>query len=97
MDDQAQKRFIGDWSRVRNQGVVRYVLLHGFLSFGIPVLIVTNLVLWQGGKPSLIWGALNDQVVTDSIWIALVGVAVGFVKWYLNQNKYRNIGSKGVC
>ena len=76
--------------------MVHYVLRHGLLPIGIAVIVGGNVSRWLHNQPTLFSGVLSDQEIANLLWIAVAGIAFGFVKWNLNQRKYRNIVSKGV-
>ncbi len=72
------------WERIRAQGMGRYVLVHGVLSYGLPLFALMTFVVHRE--------RLNPAFIALSALIWLLGGAVfGVVMWHVRGRMYRRI------
>lgn len=67
------------WGKAREQGMLRYVLVTGVLSWGLPMFIVMTFVVSRSNTPI---------AVSALIW-AVGGVAFGVAMWLVQEYRYR--------
>ncbi len=71
------------WCKVREQGIYKYILIYGVLSFGLPMFLVMYFLI---NKPS----SSGDALVQILIWL-MAGLAFGLIMWVINERRFKNM------
>jgi len=80
---------LNKWERIRARGKMRYVIIHGVISWGIPAAILTSVIttLWETKTLKF-----NSEFVSDLL-ISLVvfpifGIVFGLWTWHIFDSKF---------
>ncbi len=73
---------LAKWKENRKKGMLRFVLVHGVLSFGLPMFVAMTLFRK--------WGNLNPQLLAISVvgW-TLGGATFGAAMWFIQERQLR--------
>lgn len=76
------------WKSVRQKGLLRYVLVHGVLMYGLPLFVVMTFFVHR------------DKLATAFVAISAVlwttgGVAFGLLTWWWWERRYRAAVARG--
>ncbi|MET3652913.1 hypothetical protein [Dyella japonica] len=78
-----QTREFDRWARIREQGVLRYVLLNGVLFYGLPMFLIMTFVI---PHPRL------TVMQSAFLWGALAGAGYGIAMWVVQERRFRKVG-----
>ena len=73
------------WQETRKQGALRYVLIRGVLSYGVPMFVVMTLLMRHNGI-----GA--KFIALSAILCSLGGAVFGIAMWAVQERLFRNAG-----
>jgi hypothetical protein len=71
------------WKKIRERGQFKYVLIHGFLYWAVPLTIVTTLSQILVGEFQ--WGWIWVRLIVFS----MIGFISGNVRWSTNERKFQ--------
>ena len=71
------------WRKVREQGIYKYILIHGAFSYGLPMFLVMYFLI---NKPS----GSGDALVHVLIWL-IAGLAFGLIIWLVNERRFKKV------
>ncbi len=75
---------IEQWQKTREKGMVRFILLTGILSYGLPLFVVLNYM-----NPPKMPLSITDLIVTLLICAVAGGSAFGYILWVVQEKRYR--------
>lgn len=72
-----------EWSKMRKQGIVLYLLLHWFFAAAIPVAVVTSLIrgMFKGGIAYIISIEYLKNLFFYIIFCTVISIFFGVRKW----------------
>jgi len=73
------------WSRVREQGLLRYVLVNGVVFYGLPMFVLMTFVI---PHPRL------NVLQSAMLWMALAGSGYGIARWMVQERRFRKVGGR---
>lgn len=78
------------WEKIKAKGIVRYVLLHGVISWGIPTAILASILstLWETKTLEFTNEFLSDLLISLVIF-PLFGIVFGLWTWHIFDSKYK--------
>jgi hypothetical protein len=89
---EGDKKFKAQWEKTRNDGRIRYALIHGSI-FGLIVFVVIN--LWSLKDQSFQDVFLSRRALDQGMTMVLAGIlGYGTIKWWMNENIYKKIISR---
>lgn len=72
------------WASIREQGMLRYVLLNGLLSYGVPMFVLMTFIIphprLSHGQSGLLW--------------ALTGAGYGLAMWMVQERRFRKVSGR---
>jgi hypothetical protein len=80
-----QGRELDRWSKVRGQGMLRYVLLRGLLCYGLPMFVLMTYVI---PHPRL---TVAQSAV---LWWAIAGAGYGVGMWMVQERRFRKVAAR---
>jgi len=81
---------IAKWRKIREEGGLRYILLHGVLYYGIPLAFIISLISSARniGFTAIFSGKVLIGSLVTSIWLgSIIGVLYGLITWSINNKK----------
>ena len=72
------------WESTRTKGKLKFVVITGVLSWGLPMLIVMAFM----HKP-FVDGFISKAAIIHYVVWPLAGVVVGLLTWYLSERQYK--------
>jgi type IV secretory pathway TrbD component len=79
-----QNREFDRWARIREQGVLRYVLLKGLLCYGVPMFVLMTYVIphprLTAPQSALLW--------------AFTGAGYGLAMWMVQERRFRKVAGR---
>ena len=85
---------MSNWKDVGNKGILRFIVVNGILSFGIPMVILTAIVRFYFGSPGT--DSWREYLLSNGTWIGYIlqavttGAIIGAVIWFLNKRSFRS-------
>lgn len=79
-----KERELAAWQQAQEQGLAKFVVMNGVLSWGLPMLIIIgyfNNVLGEGAT-------VASVLIHCAIWFAAGGL-FGLVLWYVSDYRYK--------
>jgi hypothetical protein len=80
---------IEQWQKTREKGLVRFILITGILSYGLPLFVVLNFM-----EPPKMPLSITDLIVTLLICAVAGGSAFGYILWVVQEKRYRKALNK---
>lgn len=80
-----QSREFDRWAKVREQGMLRYVLFRGLLCYGLPMFVLMTFVL---PHPRL------SAVQSVFLWWVLAGAGYGIGMWMVQERRFRKVAAR---
>ena len=78
-----ESKFIKRWGLTREKGKSQYILIHGVLLFGLPMLIFTAFI-----TNPFAYGLFSVLVIVHcGMWLVAGGV-YGFIMWHYFERKF---------
>ncbi|MCL1079842.1 hypothetical protein D5R81_17080 [Parashewanella spongiae] len=71
------------WKKSRVQGKLKFVLLRGVLSWGIPMFIFMTFII---NKPEA--GFTSQFIVVNALIWAIAGAVFGLIVWYFGESSF---------
>ena len=82
MGNAVKSRGVQHWEKARANGMLRFVLMRGVLSYGLTMFVVMTFIVHRGDS--------NPRFIAISALLWLVGGAVfGASTWFLMERIYR--------
>jgi hypothetical protein len=75
------------WSAVRARGMLRYTLLSGIVSYGVPMFVVMTFFVRSEPK------TLGFLSLSAAIWV-VGGAIFGITMWHYNEWRYRKAAAR---
>ena len=72
------------WKLTREKGKFQYTFFYGFLSYGLPMLVIMAFV-----NTPFINGYTVESILTHIITWSISGIIFGISMWYFNEYKYK--------
>ena len=72
------------WEITRAEGKLKFFLISGVLSYGLPMLIIMAFM----NKPFAHGVTSNAAIFHCVVWL-LAGLLFGVIMWYVNEHKYK--------
>lgn len=73
------------WAKVREQGMLRYVLLRGLLCYGLPAFLLMTYVIPHPRLTTL------ESVV---LWWLVAGAGYGVAMWKVQESRFRKVAGR---
>jgi hypothetical protein len=70
------------WKKSREQGMLRYVLISGVMSYGLPMFVVMTLMVYRTEL------TVQNVGLSAVIW-ASAGALFGVAMWYIQEWQFR--------
>ena len=81
------------WKKVREIGIVKYILIYGFLMWGtLAAVIFQVLSMYSRGFH---YTNFKAQLISPTISLMIAGLLFGLSTWLSSENKYNKIVSNG--
>ncbi|WP_232820976.1 hypothetical protein [Dyella sp. C11] len=80
-----QSKEFDRWAKVREQGMLRYVLLRGMLCYGLPLFLIMTYVI---PHPRL------TTAQSVFLWWALAGAGYGIAMWKVQERRFRKVAAR---
>lgn len=84
------------WSRVRERGAARFILVHGVAWYGGLMFVFMGLLLPLASRPAQL--PASERIAVSVLVWAAAGLAWGALTWYFSERNYRRysalIGTK---
>jgi hypothetical protein len=79
-----QTREFDRWAKIREQGMLRYVLLSGMVFYGIPMFLLMTYVI------------PHPRLTTPQSFLlwALAGAGYGAAMWTVQERRFRKVGGR---
>jgi hypothetical protein len=84
-----ESRFTRSWGLTREKGKTRYILVHGVLLFGIPMLIFVSFIT----NPFADGLFSEEAFVHDMTWL-IAGSVYGIIMWHYFEHKFNKENAK---
>lgn len=81
---------IEKWKKIREKGRLRFILLTGILSYGVPLFVVLTYM----NPPKMPLSAV-DLIITFLICAVAGGSAFGYILWSVQEMRYRKAVKNG--
>ena len=72
------------WERIRAQGLARFILVHGIVSYSLPLFLLMTFVLHHGHS------GLTFVALSALLW-TIGGGVFGWVMWHVRERMYRRL------
>ncbi|MGE5893943.1 MAG: hypothetical protein ACM34I_07795 [bacterium] len=76
------------WKKIREKGMIRFILLTGILSYGLPMFVVLNII--NPPKEPL---SITDILAVFLICAVAGGGVFGYIMWLVQERRYRKAGN----
>jgi hypothetical protein len=73
------------WRETRKQGALRYVLVRGVLSYGVPMFVVMTFLMRRGDIDA-------KFIALSAVLWGLGGAVFGIAMWAVQERLFRNAG-----
>lgn len=80
-----QSREFDRWAKIREQGMLRYVLLKGVVFYGLPMFLLMTFVI---PHPRL------TVAQSAFLWVALAGAGFGYAMWAVQERRFRKVAAR---
>lgn len=80
-----------DWSEVRKQGFLRFILNAGILSFGLPVAFIIVFLLPLLNNKNVFSPSFINQIITFVVCGLIGGIFYLIISWCFYEHKYKKI------
>ncbi len=80
---------VEQWKKAREKGMLRFILITGILSYGMPLFVVLNFM-----NPPKTPFSITDFIVTLLICAVAGGSAFGYILWVVQEKRYRKAINK---
>jgi hypothetical protein len=81
-----------EWLKIKNQGLLLYIVLHWILLAALPAAILSSLFRWITYERSLedfTSGAFFHRVLTGVVLFAAFSIIIGLRRWFKYEKLYR--------
>jgi hypothetical protein len=74
---------LAKWQKIRGKGMLRFIAVTGFLSFGVPMFVVQNF-MFPSDKPLTAADYLNLFLISA----VAGGILFGYFMWVIQERRY---------
>jgi hypothetical protein len=78
------------WKKSREQGMLRYVLISGVMSYGLPMFVVMTLMVYRTDLTT------QNVGLSAVIWTS-AGALFGVAMWYVQEWQFRKASNGSVA